>query len=218
VKRFVAVGLGNFGSTVATRLHELGHEVIAIDSRAEVVDAVGSRVAHAFVGDATRKGVLEEARVREADAAVISTGDDLAASVLALLALRDLGVERVIVKVVSDEQARIVDALGADETIFPERESAMALASRLTAGALIRYVQLGPALALQEMAVPSEWRGKTLRELQLPTRHRAQVVAVHDVLRDEMIPIPDPDRPLSDSDTLLVAGDPRVLENLASLL
>jgi trk system potassium uptake protein TrkA len=217
VKRFVVVGLGNFGSTAATRLHELGHEVIAIDHRADVVDAVGSRVLRALVGDATRKAVLEEARAREADAAVISTGDDLAASVLALLALRDLGVEHVIVKVVSDEQARIVEALGADETIFPERESAMALASRLTAGALLRYVQLGPALALQEMPVPSEWYGKTLRELQLPSRYRVHIVAVHDVLRDEMIAVPQPDRALSDSDTLLVAGDPRVLEKLASL-
>lgn len=217
MKRFVVVGLGNFGATAATRLHELGHEVIAIDQRADVVDAVGSRVLRALVGDATRKAVLEEARAREADAAVISTGDDLAASVLALLALRDLGVEHVIVKVVSDEQARIVEALGADETIFPERESAMALASRLTAGALLRYVQLGPALALQEMPVPSEWYGMTLRELQLPSRYRVQVVAVHDVLRDEMIPVPEADRALRDSDTLLVAGDPRVLEKLAGL-
>jgi trk system potassium uptake protein TrkA len=217
VKRFVVVGLGNFGSTVAARLHELGHEVIAIDHRPDAVDAIGSRVLRAIVGDATRKPVLEEARVREADAAVISTGDDLAASVLALLALRDLGVDHLIVKVVSDEQARIVEALGAEETIFPERESAVALASRLTSGALLRYVQLGPALALQEMPVPSGWYGKTLRELQLPSRHRVQVVALHDVLRDEMIPVPAPDRPLRDSDSLLVAGHPAVLEKLASL-
>jgi trk system potassium uptake protein TrkA len=215
VKRFIIVGLGNFGSTVAKRLHEMGHDVIAIDERADLIDSLGPRVARAVVGDGTKKAVLEEAGARAADAAVVSTGDSLAASVLALLALRDLGVKEIYVKVISDEHARVVDALGAEEAIFPERESANGLASRLTAGALLRYVQLAPDLSIQEMAVPSAWHGKSLRELALPQRFRAQVVAVHDMLRDQMVAAPDADRPLTGSDTLLVAGQPRVLEELA---
>lgn len=215
MKRCVVVGLGTFGSTIARRLHELRQEVIAIDSRPEVVDAIGPKVSRALVGDATRREVLQEAGVARADVAVISTGEDLAASVLALLALRDLGVREVFVKVRSDEHARITDTLGAAESVFPERESALGLASRLTAGALLQYVQLGPRLSLQEMAVPAAWIGRTLRELELPQRYRVQVVAVHDVLRDEMIPVPEPDRRLTQSDTLLVAGDPGVLDRLA---
>lgn len=217
MKRFVVVGLGNFGSTVATRLHELGHDVVAIDERPEVVDAMGPRVLRAIVGDATKRAVLEEARARDMDAAVISIGDNLAASVLALMALRDMGVPQVFVKVTSDEHARIASALGAEESIFPERESALGLASRLTSGGILRYVQLGPALSLQEMAVPSEWYGKSLRDLALPQRYHVQVVAVHDILRDAMVAVPDPDRPLSDSDTLLLAGEPPVLEKLAKM-
>jgi trk system potassium uptake protein len=88
VKRFIVIGLGNFGSTVATRLHELGHDVVAVDRHPELVDAMGPRIAHAFVGDATRKSVLEEAGARDADVAVISTGDNLAASTLSLGAAR----------------------------------------------------------------------------------------------------------------------------------
>lgn len=217
MKRFVVIGLGNFGATLAAALHQQGHEVVAIDQRPDVVDAMGPKVARALVGDATRRAVLEEAGAAEADAAVVSTGGNLAASVLALLALRDLKVEHIFVKVRSDEHARIADALGAEESIFPERESALGLASRMTAGALLKYVQLGPGLSLQEMAVPAAWTGKTLRDLGLPQRYRVQVVALHDVLRDEMAPVPDPDRPLTPSDTLLVAGDPKVLEKLAKL-
>ena len=78
-------------------------------------------------------------------------------------------------------------------------------------------MQLGPALSLQEMAVPSEWYGKSLRDLALPQRYHVQVVAVHDILRDAMVAVPDPDRPLSDSDTLLLAGEPPVLEKLAKM-
>ena len=215
MKRFIVVGLGNFGSTVASQFQKLGHEVIAIDARPNVVDAMGPKVARAVVGDATNKQVLLEAGARDADAAVISTGDEIAASVLALLALRDLGVKQVFVKVISEEHGRIVDALGAEEAVFPERESALALASRLTTGVLLKYIELGPGLSLQEMPVPANWQGKTLRELALPQQYRVQVVAVHDVLRDQMEAVPDPDRKLTDSDTLLLAGQPSVLAKLA---
>jgi trk system potassium uptake protein TrkA len=216
LKRFIVIGLGNFGSTVARRLHEMGHDVIAIDERGDVVDAIGPRVSRAIVGDGTKRPVLEEAGARQADAAVVSTGDSLAASMLALLALHDLGVKEIYVKVISEEHARVADALGAEEAIFPERESANGLASRLTAGALLRYVQLAPDLSIQEMAVPKGWHGKSLRELELPKRFRVHVVAVHDVLRDMMLAAPDADRPLTDSDTLLIAGEPAVLEKLAT--
>ena len=217
MKRIIVVGLGNFGATLAARLHEIGHDVVAIDARAEVVDAIGPRVTRAVVGDATKREILEEAGARQADAAIVSTGDDIAASTLALLALRDVGVREVYVKVVSADHARIADALGAEAVIFPERESAMALASRLTTGKLLNYVQLGNEFSLQEMPVPETWIGKSLRELGLPSRYRVQVVAVHDVLTDTMLPVPDPDRRLTHSDALLVAGNPDALERLAGL-
>jgi trk system potassium uptake protein TrkA len=217
MKRFIIVGLGNFGSILAQRLHQLGHDVVAIDPRAEVVDALGPKVSRAVVGDATNRLVLEEAGAAKADAALISTGENLAASVLSLLALRDLGIPEIFVKVRSADHARIAEALGATDSIFPERESALALASRLTSGKLLQYVQLGEGLSLQEMAVPEDWYGKTLRALALPSRFRVQVVAVHDVLRDAMLPVPDPDRKLTQSDTLLVAGDPGALQKLAQL-
>lgn len=217
MKRYIVIGLGNFGSILAAKLHTLGVEVVAIDKDAEAVDAIGSRVSRAMVADATHKSALEEAGARGADAAVISTGEDLAASILALLAVRDLGVKTIFVKVRSEEHARIADALGADESIFPERESAIGLASRVTAGALLQYVQFGPDLSIQEMAVPRPWYGKTLRELQLPAQYKAQVVALHDMIRDAMVPSPDPDRPLTESDSLLIAGNPSALERLARL-
>ncbi len=217
MKRFIVVGLGNFGSILARRLHQLGHEVVAIDSRAELVDSIGPFVGRAVVGDATKRAVLEEAGARASDAAVISTGEHLAASILALLALRDIGVKEIFVKVLSDDHARIADSLGATESVFPERESALGLASRVTTGKLLQYVQLGEDLSLQEMPVPDEWIGKNLRELALPQRYRVQVVAVHDVLLEKFTPVPDPSRKLTQSDALLVAGDPKALERLAKL-
>lgn len=217
MKRIVVVGLGTFGSVLAVKLHELGHEVVAIDNRADVVDALGGRVARAVVADATQRKVLEQLGVAKADAAVVSTGDNLSASILTLLALKDLGVESVFVKVRSDDHARIANALGAAESVFPERESAVGLASRVTSGKLIQYVQLGNDFGLQELPVPNTWIGKTLRDLALPQRYRVQVVALHDVLTDQMIPVPPADRSLLPSDTLLVAGHPDALETVANV-
>lgn len=216
MKRFTVIGLGNFGSFVSRRLYELGCEVIAIDHSEEVVDRIGPHVTHAAAGDGTQKDVLVELGVRDSDAAIVSTGDDLAASVLALLALRDLGVKDIYVKVHSEEHARIVDALGAAESVFPERHAGEALAARLTTGRLLKYVNLGPEFGLQEMPVPESWHGKTLRELALPSSYGAQVVAIHCMLRD-VIDLPTPERTLVPSDSLLVAARPEALEELARL-
>jgi trk system potassium uptake protein TrkA len=214
--RYTIIGLGNFGSYLATRLYDLGHEVIAIDAKQEVVDRIGPDVTRAIAADASDVAVLRELGVGDSDAAVVSTGDDLGSSVLALLALRDAGVGEIFVKVHSDEHRRIVDALGATESVFPERQAAQSLAARMTSGKLLRYVELGEEFGLQEMAVPDLWVGKSLRELALPSKHKVQVVAIHDILRDA-IEIPDADRILTPSDTMLVAAAPSVLEELTKL-
>lgn len=216
MNRFVVVGLGHFGSFMAKRLYELGHEVIAIDTREQLVDSHGPFVTKALVGDATLKEVLEEAGADSADAAVISTGGNLGASILTLLALRDLHVKAIYVKVQSIEHARIADALGATETVFPEMQAATNLAQRITSGKLLHYTAYSEQFGIQEMAVPTSWNGKNLLALKLPQTYQIQIVAVHDNLQDT-IAIPDSSRPLLPSDTLLIAGAPERLEALTKL-
>lgn len=214
-KRFVVVGLGNFGSGVAESLYAKGHDVAAVDRDEDAVDRIGPRVSRAAVGDGRQREALSGVGVGEADAAIVSTGDDLAASVLATMALRDLGVREIYVKVISRDHARIMDQLGVTETIFPERESALRLAERIVSTDILNYIQLGRDFSLQELAVPDAWVGRSLRELELPRRYRISVLALHDVLRDEILPVPDPDAPLKESDTILVAGADRDLQRVA---
>lgn len=201
---------------MARRLYESGHDVVVLDKQAEAVDAIGPFVTRALVGDATKKGVLEAAGASDADAGIISTGGDLGASILALLGLHDLGISEIYVKVRSEEQARIVTALGASDTIFPEKEAARNLASKVTTGSLLQYVTYTDQFAIQEMAVPASWEGKSLIDLRLTQQRHIQVVAVHDMLTDR-IGLPDPQKPLTPSDALLVAGRPEDLKRLAKL-
>lgn len=217
MKRFIVIGLGNFGSSVAETLHALGHDVAALDQNADRVDDMARLVARAAVGDGTDIRTLKRAGAEDADAAVISTGDDITASALSALVLRDLDVEEVYVKVVSHDHARLIEKIGVTETIFPERESGIRLGRRISSRTLLNYVQLSPDFGIQEMAVPSAWVGKSLREVELPRRHGISVVAVHDVLMDRIQSIPDPDALLKESDTLLVAGPNESLEKAARI-
>ncbi len=217
-KRFIVIGLGNFGSGVAEALHAKGHEVVAVDTDEHAVDRIGPKVSRAAVGDGRNRNVLERIGGEEIDSGIISTGDDLAASVLATMALRDLGVREIYVKVISLDHARIMDQLRVTETIFPERESAVRLAERIVSTEILNYVHIGKGFSLQELAVPERWIGRTLRELELPRRHRVSVLAVHDILNDAITAVPDPDAPLKESDTVIVSGADEDLQRVISVV
>ena len=212
MKRFIIVGLGNFGSSVAETLCAAGYDVSALDTDAERVDGMARKVTRAAVGDGADLRTLKRIGAEDANAAIISTGDDITASALTALVMRDIGIEEIYVKVVSHDHARLIEKIGVTETIFPEHESGMRLAKRIAMHTLLNYVQLSPGFGVQEMAVPEEWLGRSLRELELPRKHSISVVAVNDMLLGRIQAAPDPDAVLKDSDTLLVAGTD---ENLA---
>ncbi|TWU39031.1 Ktr system potassium uptake protein A [Novipirellula aureliae] len=217
IKRYAVIGLGNFGSSVAETLASHGSEVIAIDTDGDTVDRIAPRVTKAAMGSGTDVDTLRQIGVKGVDAAVISTGDDITASILTTMALRDLGVKDVYVKVNSRDHARVMERIGVTETIFPERESAISLGVRMRGTAVLNHFRLGEGFSIQEMAVPEAWQGQSLRALQLRQEYDITVVALHDVLHDQISVTPNPDDLLKDSDTLLVAGADKSLAKVAKL-
>ena len=171
----------------------------------------------AAVGDGRQIETLREIGADEADAAVVSTGDDITASILATMALTDLGIDTVYAKVISRNHARVMVRLGVTETIFPERESGFNLASRISEKGVLDYVRMGRNLSVQELVVPGDWRGRTLRDLEVRAQFGVSVVGIHDTTNDEMIVPPDPDETLERTDTLLLAGPDDALEAVAEL-
>lgn len=217
MKRFLVVGLGTFGLAVAKALTDQGHDVIAIDRDGELVDRFAGDLSYAAVGDATDLETLRRIGGDAVDAAVVSTGDDISSSVLITMALGDLKIREIFVKVVSQDHDRVIHRIGVTETVFPERDTAVALATRVCGSALLNYVRLGTNFSIQEMAVPESWSGHTIRELELRRRYNISIVALHDVLSDEITATPDPDHVLKDSDTLLVAGKDENLKLAAEI-
>jgi trk system potassium uptake protein TrkA len=214
MKRFLVIGLGNFGSWAARALHAQGHEVIAVERNGDLVDRFADAVTRSVVGDASDVRLLREIGAESVDAAIVSTGDDLAASVLITLALEDLGLKDIYVKVNSPEAGRVLEALRVRETVFPEREAAYTLAYRLASRAVLKYIPLAPGYSIQEIAIPDAWLGKSLRELALPQAYGIQVVAIYDVLSDAMHVVPNPDEPLKESDVAIVAGSDSAVAEL----
>ncbi len=217
MKRFVIVGLGNFGFTVAKSLSDNGHDVIAVDFEGDVVDRIAAFVSHAAVGDGTDIDTLRRIGANDADAAIVSTGENISASILATMALHDLKVKDIYVKVISTDHARVMNRIGVTDIVFPERDSAIGLATRISGSALLNYVRLGTGFSIQEMGVPNSWLGRTIRDLQLRQNFDITIVALHDILTDRITASPNPDQVLTDSDTLLVAGDDAALLRAAKV-
>ena len=214
MSRYAVIGLGKFGSWVARTLESLGHQVIAIEADAILIDRHAEFVSRAVQGDATDPVVLRGAGVAGVDAAVISMGENLAASILATVALRDLGVRDLYVKAAGDAEARALNALGVSEVIIPEKEAGVRLAHRMGATEVLDYLPLGEGHSIQEIAIPPAWVGRSLRELDPRGRLGIQVIAVRCALTEAVHVPPDPDAVLKDSDALIVAGADKALASL----
>ena len=213
-RRILIVGLGHFGWWVARSLHELGHEVVAIDRDESRVDRAVDFVTLGVAGDATVPTVLRKAGGPGAQAAIISTGTDLASAILCVQALQDLGIEEIYVKVTSRRAGRAIEAFGVTEIVFPEREAAHRLAHRIGTKTVLDYIPLIEGYSIQEIAIPDAWIGHSLDELRLPQEHGIQVVALIDVLTRDVVVVPDPRRPLRESDVAVVLGRDEVVARM----
>ncbi len=213
VRRFVVIGLGNFGFGLVEMLHARGHDVIALDVNDERVERARRFATRSIAVDATVPGALERLGASGADAGVVSLGTDIAGSVLAVMALLDVGVKEVYAKAVSADHARILDRLGVAEVIRPERETAFRLATRLSMRVL-NYLPIAPGYSMQELPAPDAFIGETLIGLKLPQAYNVSVVAIHDVLSDTLHVPPNADYVLKDSDTLMIVGSDEAIAEL----
>ena len=205
-RRVVVIGLGIFGSQLARQLYESGLEVIAVDKDKDVVQRIKDFSTKAVVADASDKQVLEDIGVAENDVVVISFGEDLSASTLLTLHLKELKVKTIIVKVPNEDYKRILLKVGASEAIIPEREMANRVARGIISPNILEYLPITEDYTIAELAPPTAFIGKTLAELDLRKKYSLQVVAIRDVLTGKMQLVPRAGSVLKDSDVLVIIG------------
>ena len=178
MKTFVVIGLGRFGSAVATELSSLGHEVLAIDESEEHVQRVAEKVTHAVTGDARDPSVLRALGVRNYDCAVVAVGDDIGNSALITLNLKEIGVKRVICKAQSHVHRKVLEKIGADRGVFPEHEMGVKLAQGLSSSNVLNFIELSEDFGIVETAVPKEWHYETIQNLDVRARYKVNIIAV----------------------------------------
>lgn len=213
-KQFVVIGLGNSGYFLARHLTALGHDVLVIDSSPEKIQDITASVSQAVVADSTRKKQMASLPLNKVDSVVVCIGEDLEASLLTVLNLKELGVKHIIAKSSSPAHTVILEKLGVSDIFHPERDMAISLAERMNRPNMLDYLPFMEGFSIVELACPEKFIGKTLKELSLTSKYGVQVIAIRDPLEIEPKLGNLADYILQERDVLFIIGPNKVLDKI----
>jgi trk system potassium uptake protein len=214
MRRVVVIGLGIFGFNIVKDLFENGLEVVAIDKNKDVIQKIRDFSTKGIVADGTDKETLESIGIQPDDIVIISFGEDLAASTLITLHLKELKVKNIIVKAPNEDHKKVLEKIGATEVIIPEREMADKVARSLIFPNVLDYIPLSEDYTICEIAPPPSFFGKTIADLHLRTKYHVEVIAVKEMLPDRLRMIPRADFMVKDSDILVVIGKEQDIQKI----
>ena len=211
-RQFVIIGLGRLGSAMLDTLLSLDYEVLGIDFDADLVQDLSGEYpqAHLVTADATEESVLRDLNVDQFDGAAVVIGENMEAGILATANLKELGVPFVVSRAISKLHGRVLEMIGADRIIEPERDMGAQVARTMASPAVMDYVDLGDNEALIEAEVPKEWVGKTLADLHLSRESGLTVLALKP--KDKSGTIPSGDTVLNEGDVIVVGGNKEALD------
>ena len=206
MKSFLIIGLGRFGRAVACELASLGQEVLAIDNSEENVQHIADSVTQAICGDAQDESVLASLGVGNFDCCVVAIGTDIEASILITVMLKELGAKQVVCKALSALHARVLERVGADRVIQPEKEIGQRLAQHLGRANVIDYIGVSDVFSILEIKTPRSWVGKSLGQLGVRAKYDINVLAIRHGEGGAVDVTPRPDDRISENDLLLILG------------
>ena len=217
-KQFVVLGLGIFGSTLVKTLSQFGREVIAIDKDSENVQRVSEFATKAVIGDVTDIQFLTDLGLDDIDVGIVAIGDRLEDSILATMNLKELGVPYVIVKTKNKRFKVVLERIGADHVVRPEKEMGEKIARTLLRKNIKDLIELDEENCIVEMKVPQSWIGKSLSQLDLRKLYSINVLGKRDPKTHKLeVPV-DPSAPIEMNDTFLVLGQTDKIEKYDYLL
>jgi trk system potassium uptake protein TrkA len=202
-QEFAVIGLGRFGASLALTLERLGHSVLAIDRDPELVQALADDLTQTVSLDATDEQALRAVGIDNFHTAVVAIGADFESSVLITVLLKELGLQRVFCKALTERQKTVLLRVGADRVILPEHEAGEHLAGQLSAPHVVDWMELEPGINLTQLRVPESWVGRTLRQLDLTGRFGIIVLAAKG---ERTRAAPRAGEVLQANDTLIVMG------------
>ena len=178
MKQFIVLGLGRFGSAIATTLVELGQEVLGVDNDEEKVNDLKDKITQAVQADITEERALKELGVSNFDTAVVAIGSNLETSILVTMMLKEMGLKYIIAKAQNNLHAKVLEKIGVDKIVFPERDMGRRIANNLVTPNIKDYIELEPDYSISEIEALPEFVNKTLRQLDLQNKYGINVLAI----------------------------------------
>ncbi|MGQ2385874.1 potassium channel family protein [Acinetobacter ursingii] len=210
--QFAVIGLGSFGATVALQLAQLNHDVIGIDTIKRNVEDIGDQLTHAVIADASDEHVLEELNIKNCDAVVVAIGEDIEASILCVLHLKNLGVPKIWVKAKTKAHHMILSHLNVDKIIHPEEDMGVRVAQALNYPMVSRYMALNDDHFIVKVEIPKHLNGVHLLGLIDATHHIKTILLQRgkDIIYD-----PEPSCAVQSKDILIIEGHLEPLKKLS---
>lgn len=215
MKQIAIIGLGRFGTSLARTLAKMGHEVLVVDSSEERVQSLAGVVTHAVQADAKDEETLKSLGLRNFDVVVVAIGEDIQASILVTITLKEMGIKRVVAKATNELHGRVLEKIGADRVIYPERDMGIRLAHNLASDNVLDFLELAPDYGIAEFLTPPRLVGKTLGQLNLRPKYGVNVIAIKK--KDgQIIVAPGANDRIDDGDVVVAIGSNRALERVES--
>lgn len=204
MKSILLIGLGRFGRHIAMKLHELGHQIMAVDIQEQRLTPVLSYVTNAQIGDSTDEDFLYSLGVNNFDVCIVAIGDNFQSSLETTSLLKEMGAQLVVARAARDIHAKFLLRNGADEVVYPEKQLASWTAIRYTADHIMDYIELDGEYSIFEISIPEAWDKKSISYLDIRRIHKINIMAIK---RDGKLNMDvTSETILSKADTMLVLG------------
>lgn len=211
-RQFAVLGLGRFGESIAKTLVENGCDVLCCDKNIEIVNEMSKYGCHSVQADVTNVHVLNEFGINNFDVVIVAIGEDMEGSILATMMAKDLGAKHVIAKAKNDIQKSILEKVGADRVVLPERDMGKRIANTLITTNIIDYINLSDKFAIAEIEPNTKWLGKTILESNVRAKYGLNIVAIK--RHSNIIVSPLPSEKIEKDDILVVVGDNLYVQKL----
>ncbi|MFC4617192.1 potassium channel family protein [Camelliibacillus cellulosilyticus] len=203
-KQFAVIGLGRFGGSLCHTLSEQGAEVLAIDRDEDRVDEFTPIATHAVIADSTDETVLKSLGIRNFDHVVVAIGDDIQASILTSMILKEMGVKKVTAKAQNEYHEKVLRKIGADYVVHPERDMGARIAHHITSSSVLDYLELSDEHSILEVVAGKKMDGKSLIDLDVRANFGVNIVAIK---KNGQINVsPRADQIINEGDILIVIG------------
>src|SRR3954449_6836266 len=203
-KEFAVIGLGRFGGSICRTLAEQGMEVMAIDINEDRVNDYSMIASHAVVGDSTDEKVLKSLGIRNFDHVIVAIGDDIQASILTTIILKELGVKNITVKAQNDYHEKVLLKIGADHVVHPERDMGRRIANNMISNSVLDYLELSDEHSIVEIVASHKIDGKSILDLDVRAKYGINIVAIK--RKNEIIVSPQANEIINEKDILIVIG------------